>query len=355
MTDPLPPASSTPAAAEPVEPTPAAAADSKRLKAKRVFGWVCNLLATVLVLFAGLVFSKQVLVWWHGDAALAQANREAMAVVGSDALSTPGRPLDLEFGGWPCVLRREEFSGDRSAARAELRRLCEASIARAAMPSEPARPAELRMLAGLKKQTPFAVLPDGWKLYEQDGPMPLVAAVRFETPPASETAAAGEAHPTSSPAATSTAKPASGAGEVAPVARRVVSWGIGIHLAGTRWTLLLLTTQAKAPIGDEAWAVLLPPGAKRSLSLAAFDQESIVGFVGRGPREAWQQYYDKQLFPAVTSHANWQQVGAVWQQRYETSSATIEVVLAPQPGSDEIQGLVTIRKIHSAPALGEAK
>lgn len=356
MTKPLPSSPSSPANSTPGESVAESSPHRARLISKRAFGWICNLLATVLVLSAGLMFSKQVLLWWHGDAAAERAKRETMSVMGADAFSTPGIPLDLELGDWPCVLRREEFSGDKPAARAELRRLCQASLAQAALPAAPAGPAEARMLSGLKNLTPFATLPGGWQLYEQDGPVPLVAAVRSETPRASEPfPAAGKEKPASSLDVPSPENSPSEPAEVAPVSRRVVSWGLGIHLAGTRWTLLLLTAQAKPPVGDRGWAVLLPPGAKRSLSLAAFDQESIVAFVGRGPLGLWQQFYDKQLASVATSHLEWRPVGDVWQKRYETASETIEVVLAPRTSTDEIQGLLTIRKKLTAPRLGEAK
>ena len=352
MTDPLPAAPSTPSVDKPGKSAAESPSPGFRLFSKRTFGWVCNLLATVLVLSAGLIFSQQVLLWWHGDEAAERAKSETMAVMGADALATPGMPLDLELGDWPCVLRREEFSGDTPAARAELRRLCEASIAQAALPMAAAGPAELRMLAGLKNQKPFAVLPGGWQLYEQDGPVPLVAAVHSDLQAAGENGAVTQQEKPATSSGTNVApKPA----EVASVARRVVSWGLGVRLAGTRWTLMLLTTQAKPPFGDRGWGVLLPPGAKRSLSLAAFDQESIVAFVGPGPREAWQQFYDKQLASVATSQRAWQPVGEVWQQRYETASETIEVVLAPVAGKDEIQGLLTIRKKLTAPTLDEAK
>lgn len=352
MSEPLTSAPSSPSVDKPGKPAAETPPPVFRLFSKQTFGWVCNVLATVLVLTAGLIFAQQVLFWWHGDEAAEKAKRETMAVMGADALATPGMPLDLELGDWPCRLRREEFSGDKPAALAELRRLCQESVAGAAKPVAAAGPAEVRMLAGLTNQKPFAELPGGWQLYEQDGPVPLVAAVHTELPATGKKSPAGKQE---KPATSSATNAADNAVEVAPVARRVVSWGLGVRLAGTRWTLMLLTAQAKPPIGDRGWAVLLPPGAKRSLSLAAFDQESIVAFAGSGPREAWQQFYDKHLASIATSQLTWRSVGEVWQQRYETATETIEVVLAPQAGTDEIQGLLTIRKKLTAPPLDETK
>lgn len=336
MTEPLPTSQPTVNSTSENPKSASASTVGVRPVAKRVFGWTCNLLATVLVLTAALVFTRQVLYWWQGDAAAIRAERETAAVLGSDGVGLSGFPIDMELGSWPCSLKREEFTGDRKTARARLRQLCEASAAEAQIPTSAPGPAEEKMLAGLVGHRPFATLAGGCQLFELDGPVPLVAAVK--------PVLAGSAK------STSTLAPTSQAGQVATSVRRVVSWGLGVHLAGTRWTLLLLTAQTQSPVGDHHWAVLLPPGARRSLSLAAVDRESIVAFVGSGPRESWQQYYDKQLAQAAAPHGAWQLVGDVWQQRYETASTTIEVQLASLAGSDEIQGLLTIRNNMVEPA-----
>ena len=315
--------------------------DQKPGRAKRVYGWTCNLLATAIVLWAGLTFGRQVLQWWRNDPAPAGFQQEAAAVLGEDALGTPGQPLDLRWGDFTGSLRHVEFTGDRSAARAELRRLCESALPRAGFPTSPPGPAESRLLASLAQRPPNAETPDGWLIYEQAGPIPLVAAVGE---PSLEKVA-DAAVPSEDNESETT-------GEVAPASRRVVSWGLGIHLAGTRWTLLLLTAQSASPIGEPRRAPQIPPGARRSLSLEAVDGEQVVAFVGHGPGKSWRQFYDQQFSTGAPPRV-WRQLGQTWQQRYELSTVLVDVVLSPGERVGELQGLLTIRERPKASSTVE--
>ena len=124
------------------EPQPAGYA---RL-ARRISVWTTNLLATAIVLAAGLAMGWQVLAWWHERPAAASA-----AAAPQKAL--PQFAEKLEFLTSQGPLRIERLRGDRAAAQAAMQAFCrEGQVSRS---KTGAGPGEVEFVANLARQSPL--------------------------------------------------------------------------------------------------------------------------------------------------------------------------------------------------------
>src|SRR5262245_33891510 len=121
--------------------------------AKRVSGWAANLLASGLILVAGLALGRQVLEWWQADRAATDAKGTSQTADSGD-VGNPGAAHRLELGKLPFVLRREALTGDKAAAFAALRDAGLRVVSESARPLGRAGPAERRMLSHLEGQKP---------------------------------------------------------------------------------------------------------------------------------------------------------------------------------------------------------
>jgi hypothetical protein len=153
--------------------------------ARRIAGWSANLLATALVLVAGLSVGRQVLVWWY------ETPPQQAAVAGSEQLppETPGE-LRLWTARGPMSLER--VVGDRDAALALMR---ERSASFPIGPvAQPAGPGEQRFLEKLAKLAPVEQTKE-LDLYVPSGEVTMVVAVSRTGPRIAAWSFALEAEP----------------------------------------------------------------------------------------------------------------------------------------------------------------
>src|SRR5687768_3893786 len=100
--------------------TPARAGGFGRL-ARRIGGWTANLLATAIVVVAGLGLGRQVLVWWNEV-----SPTPAAALVHSDHGLTPDvLPADLRLWTTRGPVEVARVFGDRQVVLAEMIRKCQ--------------------------------------------------------------------------------------------------------------------------------------------------------------------------------------------------------------------------------------
>jgi hypothetical protein len=123
--------------------------------ARQISGWTTNLLATAIVLVAGIALGWQVLVWW------AEAVGERVAAPINEAFME--RFSGGEFTTGSGQFKAEQLEGDEVAAFAAMREWClgTASIPDAREPG----PGEAELLASLGTQQPLEVAGD-LALYE---------------------------------------------------------------------------------------------------------------------------------------------------------------------------------------------
>jgi hypothetical protein len=163
------------------EPTPTryASEGSFAALARRISGWTTNLLATAIVLVAGLGLGWQVLAWWH---------EKPPAVAGSAELTSASLPLigdSSEFWTTHGPLKIERVSGGQEVAVAAMRAFCReidvgdgtpTHFVRAPVPATLGGPGEQRFVAKLQDETPLEEAGD-LALYQPRGQTVMVVAV----------------------------------------------------------------------------------------------------------------------------------------------------------------------------------
>ncbi|MCI0358339.1 MAG: hypothetical protein L0211_07645 [Planctomycetaceae bacterium] len=153
--------------------------------ARRIAGWTANLLATALVLVAGLAVGRQVLIWWYESppARLAAASDQPLPPETSEELRlwTTRGPMSIE-----------RVIGDKDAAIAAMRQRCESSPAATVM--QPAGPGEQRFLETLVKLAPVEQTKE-LDLYVPPGDVTMVVAVSRDEPRIAAWSFALEAEP----------------------------------------------------------------------------------------------------------------------------------------------------------------
>ncbi|MCH8922630.1 MAG: hypothetical protein IIA67_05725 [Planctomycetes bacterium] len=292
------------------------------VRVRRLTGWTCNVLATLIILYGGWIVGREMIGWWGEPASDDLLRQAAWDTLGRGELADPNVPHTLQTSDMDGSLGHQRFSGDRKAAMAELRRRCRTIAQQAAPPVEPPRASEVKMLATLGALSP---LEQGrtargeiiWEIFQLDGPLPMVAAT----------------HKTAALAASG------GSGEVAPLGRRVVCWGLAMAASENEWTLFTYHPSGGS-IADAAKAfnAPLPPGAEGTLTLRAEEGGALVGFRQRASLteqnsnetlQAWMQFYD-QWFAGrgYTSAFGWRDLQGSWHARFEHIKAgRIEVQL----------------------------
>jgi hypothetical protein len=293
--------------------------------AKRLARFAGNLLASAIVVAAGLTFGRQVLLWWNGASSPPPPPSLVAPLLGDEA-----RPHLLEFGDYPFVLQREVLAGDRRAALDRLLARCSTFAEQgtsAEQAAGPAGPAELAMLRRIEGRPPVAS-GKGWKLYELERPLPLVAATA-ETP----------------------------APDGSGPRRRVVSWGLalpaaesgqadGLPAAIESWTLFAWSASAAVKTEPRPTPPL-PKGARQTVRLSAEDGSALVAFRGGGaPRDAidfYNDYFARTSPQEHQSHTSaWRETDGVWHARFApTGGDTIDIQLAPG-GDGVLSGVLTI-------------
>lgn len=242
--------------------------DSERrgwpLAAQRLAGWTSNLLVLAVVSVVGLTFGRQLTSWWAVD-----SHRPPETVTGA-ARMLPLDPLGgeqvlhlMEFGDLPLRLGRQTLSGTREAAFTALREQCRRAAERGVGATRDPGREEQKMLQGIAGLTPVDEAAGVWKMYQVDGPLPLVVVTDSRGAPAG--------------------------GEAGTQPTRALAWGLALPQSfGSEWTLFTCVPTAglTAPAADPL-ALPMPPGATRAMSMRSEDGGGMLVLGGAGNPDAW--------------------------------------------------------------------
>jgi len=246
--------------------------DHRRLPlvAKRLAGWTSNLLVLGIVLVIGLTFGRELTSWWALDSLQPpQAGLGAGGLFGRDPSHSERNLHYLTFGDLPIRLGRQTVTGPKAAVFAALRAQCRGEAERRLRVAREPGPAERKMLQGTAGMTPVEQTQGKWRMYQMDGPFPLVVVTDWRN---------GDAEV---------------AGGLAPA--QVLLWGLGLPVAaGTaEWTLVTCapTARGSASAADPL-ALPMPPGARRQTSLRNEDGGGILLLAGSGDPEKWLSSFD---------------------------------------------------------------
>ncbi|MHB1036301.1 MAG: hypothetical protein ACYC35_25105 [Pirellulales bacterium] len=303
--------------------------------AKRISGWTSRLVASGIVLVAGLSIGRQMIAWWSVDAP-APAAQEAPGPAGSEADSAGlGESGVLEFGDLAYRVQRQSLRGDKGVALAWLRKECRNALDRGGLPHRQIGPAEQELLRQIAKEKPVAEGPPGRRLHQLDGAFPMVVGT---LDPGVTRSSSGE-----------------GSSAVALSGRRVIIWGMGVPMAGDVWALYTFQAESTATPFRSSLQPALPPGARRTMAVRDANGGGMAAFGGSGPPQRWIGFYDRWFRQHGWSVASaWQLSGAVWHARYEQGgSGSVDVQFAPAD-SNGLVGLVTITPATSGSTEGKS-
>lgn len=235
------------------------------LAAQRLAGWTSNLLVLAVVSVVGLTFGRQLTSWWAVD-----SHRSPETVTGA-ARTLPLEPLggeqilhQLEFGNLPLRLGRQTLSGTKDAAFTALRGQCRAAAERGVGATRDPGPEERKMLQGITGLAPVDEAAGVWKMYQVDGPLPLVVVTDSRGAPA-------------------------GGDEAETPPARVLAWGLALPGAtGSEWTLFTCVPTSGLPASAaDPLAMPMPPGATREMSVHSEDGGGMLVLGGTGDPDAW--------------------------------------------------------------------
>ena len=258
-----------------------------------------NGLATALVLVLGLAGGREILDWWrddasHGDAPLGAPHSADPAGPNDPAQS----PLRLNFGTAATGVLSQSVSGDVSAVRGVLRKLCLQAAGESNARLGPPGPGEQKLLAEIAGRKPLETVGD-LRLDELVSPVPMMAASRQVA-------------------------------DGSPAAWRVAALGIATPSAEGGWTVYVFRSGENGVSPAIPPALPLPPDSQLTMSVQQPDGRTLTAFHGRGKLEDWEQF-----FRAQRELGHWEEAGA-WQ----TSSDRRLVVFirkTPSPARCELQ------------------
>ena len=139
--------------------------------ARRIGGWTANLLATAIVVVAGLGLGRQILVWWNEVSPPPAAALEHT----DQGLSLDVLPADLRLWTTRGPVEISRVHGDRQVVLREMIRKCLSFDAGKVTLAEPG-PGERRFLERLAKLAPVEQTND-LDLYARDESVTMVVAV----------------------------------------------------------------------------------------------------------------------------------------------------------------------------------
>jgi hypothetical protein len=264
--------------------------------ARRVAGYATNLLATGLVLLAGLVFGSQIVAWWRTDQQQLPAVDHMTGVVGSELPISAGW---MQFGDSTLAVHCTSFSGDDNAAFAQLKHRCRQAAKSKPLFRHGPSAAEQQLLQRLAGKTPIERLPGQWRIYQLTEGAPMVVVV-------------GES--------------ADSASQVAVTDFRVISLGIafprpGQDSAADEWTLMVCAEAAQTSSDLQIQQPTAPPGAQRILAVRDDDGTELCSWNGSGNAEQWRGAFDQwHLSHGWSPIAPWVQLEQNWHRRYEHAS-----------------------------------
>lgn len=299
--------------------------------ARRLSAWSANLLATGLVLVAGLALGRQVITWWRASPSESTSPRILADVPGRQRPSAV-RPWLLEFGDFPVVVHRSTVSGDLEHVLGQLRHACREAAGQGTELAAALRPAERRMLAGLRGLDPVERVAGQWEIYQVEQPIPMTVAVGLKE----------------------VEKP--GFDEVAAAERRVVCWGLALPVVPqadgdpVQWTLFTYAASGQAALTDDAPRAPVPPDASRTLSLRAASGSALVGFRGSGNARVWAQFYDEHFADGQWQGSpTWDRRGGIWRRRFRHArlgSIDVQLIAAAEKS---LSGLLVITPTAGQP------
>ena len=309
--------------------------------AKRISVWTTKGLLSAMVLVAGVVFGRQVLIWWGNDDVTAEGGRATNQLLPAELLGDPGQPHSIRFGDAAWSLRRRSISGDRDEAVAQLRAECRELLRNikprpsVALPdwgvSSTATPTPgatngrgfMSLLSG---STPVDREPGKWRLYEFRETFPM---------------AVGVARPSMSPS-----EPENGQADLAQLGYRAIIWAIAAPAGAKQWTLCVFRP-ADLPVAEESGLieVPIPPGCRRTLSIRAVGGGGIVAFGGPDRPDRWKRFHDDWFAgQGWRQSVSWRSAGKAWYAKYvapDYIGGAVEVRFGPD-GRGGLSGLLMI-------------
>ena len=289
---------------------------SPRSLAARMGNLASNVLVSGVILIVGLAFGREIITWWRADASKETTSPIASVVGEYSPLEASDQQL-LEFGDFPFVLNRQEFSGNVNEVLLQLRKASHRAVASAQPLAETPSDAEVSMIAAAKRLKPAEEQTNDWSIYEIGSPMPMVVGVRsFDS-------------------------------QVATAEQRVVSWGLAVPDATpegepqTNWTLFTYSSDATNLVTPDQVVRIGPPGGQRTLALRTEHGDAVIGYAGRGTVASWTKFYDDS-FPDSPSvpNSSWQAEVGTWRRRFEVANKETVDVVIHQDGADTLHSLV---------------
>lgn len=278
------------------------------LVARRLAGWTSNLLVLGLVLVVGLTFGRQLTSWWAlGPDRASQEALGGKAVFDPDPLGGERTLHHLTFGDLPLRLGRQTVTGGKAAVFTALRAQCrvgaEQGLASTRMPG----PDEQKMLSETVGMPPVDEEPGKWKMYQLDGPVPLVVVTGL---------------PDDAPA---------GQRSQAPV--RVLCWGFAFPAAAAlqEWTLFTCVPSEGLTAPATEWPALpQPPGARQRMALRSAGGGGLLLLAGTGAEKEWLDFFDARFEQqGWSAPEGWQIAGGTRHRRYAhpTQGFVVDVVV----------------------------
>lgn len=275
-----------------------------------------DLLAIGILVVAALSFGREITGWWDADEPAPVAATEHAFGSSKPGWDVPGRRVELRFGESGLHLHRERIVGDADVAIEQLLVHCATLLSDRELPTDAVDPGEERMLAATTDLEPVR-RGDGWAIHVVATPMPTAIGVLGDD--SACTTCGG---------------------------RRAVCWGVlmGADEPGT-WTAFWFD---RRPTDDESTTteftdVVLPTGAKRTMSLRDVTGAGVIGFEGRGDADEWVRSFDEAHPPDDGWTTNgWRTLGVVRTVRYDHAESGRTVEVRIETGGSALVGLVAV-------------
>ncbi len=254
---------------------------------KRWTAWATNLLASGIILIAGVTFGRQAIQWMSADPL--GTGDLSKPVVGRAQPNFEHLTHALQFGDSDLEASCERLSGPAEDVVKRLH-VRTREIVRSTDPlDELPGPGVARWLKKVSQEDLVESEPGKWQIYAQQMPLPVVIGVRIAASPGT---------------------PARDL-QVAVGRRRVVCWSLAFPKGPvadngtTQWSLFTFVRGRETPNADRL-GIALPEGFQRTMSVGS-GESSLIGFRGGGtPRDVMEH------FDAVAVKQDWQRRGS-WQ------------------------------------------
>ena len=324
--------SRTPAPREPASPEAAAPSQLSHIS-KRWTSWATNLLATGVILIAGLTFGGRAIQWMWADAP--SASDLAMRTVGDPAANAGQRERVLNFGDQPIQMRTSTMAGPAHDVIETLRKRTKEIVCTATPLDSDPGPAVTRWLRTVRPENLLEEQPGVWQIYGQAEPIPVVIGVRELE--ASEQEGAKQQ-------------------QVAGDRRRVVSWSLAFPKGPadenrpTIWSLFTFVRGQGTTTG-QSFDLPMPTGCVRTMSVGDGGPTTLIGFRGNTDPNQVSLHFDQLADDrSWERQGDWEQRSDRWRGCVETGdSGTIHVAFSG--GNEMSDGMIMI--VQPTVAAGE--